>query len=65
MRQLAWWWAQKTNDAALMGAVLVFAITPSVPAFYLIGGVAVDRFSRVGLVLASDIARGIVVVLCW
>ena len=59
---LAWWVLQKTNDAALMGAVLVFAITPSV-LFYLIGGVAVDRFSRVGLMLASDLARGVVVLL--
>lgn len=59
---LAWWVLQKTGDAALMGAVLVFAITPSV-LFYLIGGVAVDRFSRVGLMLASDVARGLVVLL--
>src|SRR5438552_3328545 len=59
---LAWWVLQKTNDAALMGAVLVFAITPSV-LFYLIGGVAVDRISRFGLMLASDLARGILVLL--
>jgi len=59
---LAWWVLEKTGDAAMMGAVLVFAITPSV-LFYLIGGVAVDRFSRVGLMLASDTARGAVVLL--
>lgn len=59
---LAWWVLQKTGDAAMMGAVLIFAITPSV-LFYLVGGVAGDRFSRVGLMLASDIARGIVVLL--
>lgn len=57
---LAWWVLQKTGDPALMGGVLVAAITPSV-IFYLVGGVAVDRFSRVGLMLASDIARGVVV----
>lgn len=59
---LAWWVLEKTGDAAQMGAVLVFAITPSV-LFYLIGGVAVDRLSRVGLMLASDTARGAVVLL--
>lgn len=57
---LAWWVLQKTQSPTLMGTVLVFAITPSV-IFYLFGGVAVDRFSRVGLMLASDVARGIVV----
>ncbi len=59
---LAWWVLEKTGDATLMGGVLVAAITPSV-IFYLIGGVAVDRFSRVGLMLASDVARGAVVLL--
>lgn len=59
---LAWWVLEKTGDAAQMGAVLVFAITPSI-IFSLIGGVAVDRFSRVGLMLASDVARGAVVLL--
>ncbi len=59
---LAWWVLEETGDAALMGAVLIFAITPSL-LFYLIGGVAVDRFSRVGIMLASDVARGAVVLL--
>lgn len=59
---LAWWVLQKTGDAALMGGVLIAAITPSI-LFYLVGGVAVDRFSRVGLMLASDAARGAVVLL--
>ncbi len=59
---LAWWVLEKTGDATLMGGVLVAAITPSI-IFYLIGGVAVDRFSRVGLMLASDAARGAVVLL--
>jgi DHA3 family tetracycline resistance protein-like MFS transporter len=59
---LAWWVLAETGDAAMMGAVLVFAITPSI-IFYLVGGVAVDRFSRVGLMLASDVARGGVVLL--
>jgi MFS family permease len=59
---LAWWVLEETHDAAIVGAVLVFAITPSI-LFYLIGGVAVDRFSRVRLMLASDAARGAVVLL--
>ncbi len=59
---LAWWVLQKTGDATQMGLVLVFAITPSI-LFYLIGGVAVDRLSRVHLMLASDVARGAVVLL--
>jgi len=57
---LAWWVLQKTGDATQMGAVLIFALTPAI-IFYLIGGVAVDRWSRIGLMLASDAARGAVV----
>lgn len=59
---LAWWVLQKTGDATLMGAVLIFALTPSI-IFYLIGGVAVDRLSRVGLMLASDLGRGAIALL--
>src|SRR2546423_622366 len=58
---LAWWVLQKTGSAQTMSLVLIFAITPSV-LFALIGGVAVDRVSRVGLMLASDIARGVVAI---
>src|SRR5262249_37398016 len=56
---LAWWVLQKTGSAQTMSLVLVFAITPSV-LFSLIGGVAVDRVSRPGLMLASDAARALV-----
>jgi MFS family permease len=56
---LAWWVLQKTGSAQTMSLVLIFAITPSV-LFSLIGGLAVDRLSRIGLMLASDIARGVV-----
>lgn len=59
---LAWWVLEKTGDATQMGLVLVFAITPSI-LFYIVGGVAVDRLSRVNLMLASDFARGAVVLL--
>ncbi len=56
---LAWWVLQKTGSAQTMSLVLIFAITPSV-LFSLIGGLAVDRLSRIGLMLASDITRGVV-----
>ena len=55
---LAWWVLQKTGSAQTMSLVLIFAITPSI-LFSLVGGVAVDRVSRLGLMLASDITRGI------
>ena len=55
---LAWWVLEKTGSAETMGLVLVFSITPSV-IFLLIGGVAVDRFPRVTLMLFSDIGRGV------
>jgi DHA3 family tetracycline resistance protein-like MFS transporter len=54
---LAWWVLEKTGSAATMSLVLIFAITPSV-IFSLIGGVAVDRMSRLGLMVGSDILRG-------
>lgn len=56
---LAWWVLEKTGSAVLMGTVLIFALTPAI-AFYLIGGVAVDRWPRAGLMLASDVGRGVV-----
>src|SRR5258706_15427700 len=56
---LAWWVLQKTGSAQTMSLVLIFSITPSV-LFSLIGGVAVDRVSRLGLMLVSDSARGLV-----
>jgi DHA3 family tetracycline resistance protein-like MFS transporter len=56
---LAWWVLEKTGSAETMGLVLVFSITPSL-LFLLIGGVAVDRFPRILLMLFSDIGRGVV-----
>ena len=56
---LAWWVLQKTGSAQTMSLVLIFAITPSV-LFSLVGGVAVDRVSRVALMLASDAARAVI-----
>ena len=57
---LAWWVLEKTGSAAAMGTVLIFSFTPML-LFLLIGGVAVDRFPRVRVMLVSDLLRGAVV----
>ncbi|HLG61695.1 MAG TPA: MFS transporter [Ktedonosporobacter sp.] len=59
---LAWWVLQKTGSATAMGGVLICSTVPMLLCL-LFGGVAVDRFSRVHLMLASDLLRGAVVVL--
>ena len=56
---LAWWVLKKTGSAETMSLVLIFALTPAI-LFALLGGVAVDRFSRPKLMLASDVLRGCV-----
>lgn len=57
---LAWWVLEKTGSAALMATVFIVAFIPTI-LFGLIGGVAVDRYSRVHIMLASDLVRGGVV----
>src|SRR5438552_8882265 len=57
---LAWWVLEQTGSATAMGTVLIFSFAPML-LFLLIGGVAVDRFPRVRVMLASDILRGAVV----
>ncbi len=59
---LAWWVLEQTGSAAAMGTVLIFAFTPQL-LFLLVGGVAVDRFSRVRVMLASDLLSGSMVAL--
>ncbi|HZO70959.1 MAG TPA: MFS transporter [Ktedonobacteraceae bacterium] len=59
---LAWWVLQKTGSATAMGGVLICSTIPMILCL-LFGGVAVDRFPRVYLMLASDLLRGAVVVL--
>jgi DHA3 family tetracycline resistance protein-like MFS transporter len=56
---LAWWVLEETGSAAAMGTVLIFSFTPML-IFLLLGGVAVDRFSRLRLMLVSDLARGVI-----
>ncbi len=57
---LTWWVLQKTGSALVMGTTLILSLAPRL-IFLLLGGVVVDRFSRVRLMLVSDIVRGLVV----
>lgn len=57
---LSWWVLEKTGSAAAMGTVLIFSFVPML-IFLLIGGVAVDRFSRARIMFLSDIFRGLIV----
>jgi MFS family permease len=57
---LAWWVFAATGSAVAMGTVLVCTITPTV-LFLLIGGVAVDRWPRIRVMVISDVARGVLV----
>jgi MFS family permease len=59
---LAWWVLQKYGSATAMGEVLICSTLPMILCL-LFGGVAVDRFPRVRLMLASDLLRGGVVIL--
>jgi len=62
---LAWWVLEETDSATAMGTVMIFSFAPML-LFLLIGGVAVDRFSRLRLMLASDLLRGAVVaIVAW
>lgn len=57
---LAWWVLEETGSAVAMGTVFVVSIIPML-LFLLIGGVMVDRFPRIRLMLISDIARGLLI----
>lgn len=57
---LAWWVLEKTGSPAAMGTVFVFSFTPML-IFLLLGGIAVDRFPRLTLMVSSDLLRGLVV----
>ncbi len=53
---LALWVLEKTHSATVMGLVLVCASVPML-LLLLLGGVFVDRFSRLRILLSSDILR--------
>jgi len=57
---LAWWVLEQTGSALQMGMVLVFSLSPMV-LFSLIGGVMVDRWPRIPIMILSDCLRGVVV----
>ena len=57
---MAWWVLEKTGSSVAMSAVLIFNMAPML-IFLLVGGVMVDRFPRLWLMLASDLARGLLV----
>ena len=59
---LAWWVLQATGSATAMGTVLIFSFAPML-IFLLIGGVAVDRLPRLRVMVVSDVASGVVVLL--
>ena len=59
---LSWWILQKTGSAEAMGLMWVFVVAPSV-LLLLLGGAMVDRFSRVRLMLISDVGRALIVAL--
>jgi MFS family permease len=59
---LALWVLQKTGSATVMGGVLICTTIPML-LFLLFGGVAVDRFPRIYLMLASDVLRALLMLL--
>ena len=59
---LAWWVLQETGSAAAMATVLIFALAPTV-VFALFGGVLVDRYPRLPILIISDVARGVTTML--
>ncbi len=59
---LAWWVLQESGSAGAMATVLIFAMAPTV-LFSLFGGVIVDRYPRLPVMIGSDVIRGITAVL--
>ncbi len=57
---LAWWVLEKTGSAVAMGTVFVLTTVPML-VFLLVGGVLVDRYPRLPLLLLSDLLRGVVI----
>jgi hypothetical protein len=58
---LPWWVVTHPGSAQALGVILLAGLIPTL-AFTLIGGVAVDRFPRLPLLLVSDVVRGLVLV---
>jgi len=58
---LAWWVLEKTGSATIMGKVFILSYTPML-LFALIGGVTVDRFSRMQVMFVADLLRFFVLI---
>ncbi len=58
---LAWWVLEKTGSATVMGKVFILSYTPML-LFALVGGVTVDRFSRMQVMFIADLLRFFVLV---
>ena len=58
---LAWWVLERTGSASVMGTVFILSYTPML-VFALIGGVTVDRFSRVQVMFVADLLRFFVLI---
>lgn len=57
---LAWWVLEATGSALAVGTVFLLSLLPTL-VFGLIGGVAVDRFARIPIMLLSDGLRGLLI----
>lgn len=57
---LAWWVLQRTGSATIMGIVLLCSFVPML-LLLLVGGVTVDRLSRLHVMFLSDFLRGSIV----
>jgi MFS family permease len=57
---LAWWVLEETGSAAAMATVLVLTQVPML-IFLLIGGIVVDRFPRIRIMLLADVISGAIV----
>lgn len=57
---LAWWILETTGSATAMSTIFIFASAPML-VFLLVGGVAVDRYSRARVMFLSDILRGLLI----
>lgn len=65
---LVWWVLERTGSATVMGKVFILSLTPML-LFALVGGVTVDRFSRMQVMLVADLLRffvlGVVAILSF
>ncbi|AOY77011.1 MFS transporter [Clostridium formicaceticum] len=58
---LAWWILQQTNSPVIMGLFMAVSVLPGL-AFGVFAGVFIDRWNRKILIIASDMLRGICVI---